>query len=225
MEKKCHDKGVKCFKDIWNSGIQAWTVPYEVWQRCSRRERTFLAQTISRIRDNWPTAPFVATSPQLKDWAIAGIPVGRKVKVRIKEGKWIQRVMDKWSKIGCKLTIPYCRKLSAGMWGSTGSGRLDMLLWRILHQKLPVRAITAKWGDGNTFCPRCKSMKETLRHALWECKEVHPTWKRLEKLLINCGVNGNLTWRQAVLGCKGRMSPGLYKIWHPIRARMLSEIW
>lgn len=64
----------------------------------------------------------------------------------------------------------------------------DLLLWRILHMKLPVREVTSRWSDGNPWCPLCQCKKETLMHALWECKLVYAIWVKVIQLLSERGV-------------------------------------
>lgn len=52
-----------------------------------------------------------------------------------------------------------------------------------------------------------------------------PIWNQVSHILYECGVSDKLNWKQALIGCKGRMNPALYKTWHTIRAYVLAAIW
>ena len=44
-------------------------------------------------------------------------------------------------------------------------------------------------------------------------------------MLESYGVTEKITWKQAILGLKGRMNPAMLSIWHFIRATLLAKIW
>lgn len=184
-----------------------------------------MLDTISKIKVDWPTAPLCSTTPSIKEWEVNQQRLDKRIRISRHTNKWIDKTTKGWAKLGCTITLDYCRKRSKAIWKSTGSGRLDLLMWRILHLKLPVRDITARWSDGVPWCPWCRCKRETIRHALWECKEIHPIWNQVSHILYECGVSDKLNWKQALIGCKGRMNPALYKTWHTIRAYVLAAIW
>lgn len=113
------------------------------------------------MKELYPTAPFISKNSRLKEWMIAGVLIGRKVKIRRPNGRRIHWMVSKWSNVGCWLTYGYCKKWSFKVWGLTEVGRLDLSLWRIMHERLPIRYWTSRWGDGNPFCPWCKRKRET----------------------------------------------------------------
>ena len=100
-----------------------------------------------------------------------------------------------------------------------------MLLWRIICRKLPIRGVTSRWGKGSPMCPRCHVRTESLRHALWDCNCVQPWWRKCSNMLEAAGVTEKITWKQAILGARGRLNPAIYKIWQYIRAIIISKIW
>lgn len=44
-------------------------------------------------------------------------------------------------------------------------------------------------------------------------------------MLEECGVTEKLTWKQTLMGCKGRMNPAMYQLWQPIRGIIIAKIW
>ena len=138
---------------------------------------------------------------------------------------WAIKTATAWSKEGCLITSSDCRIKMKKTWSATGSMRLNMILWRVLCRKLPVKKITSKWGSTSPWCPRCQNKVETLKHALWECYGIQPLWRKCSGILEKCGFTEKVSWRQALLGTRGRMNPAFFKVWHYVRAVIIAKVW
>ena len=216
--RELEKKGFATFQDLWDTSTQSWAVEDTRWIGLKPKEQDFLLKVIDKIKPTWPTSPLATLEPSIKQWKIR---TGSRRPTQHKP--WILRLATAWCKDNCFITSEVCRKKLKACWSATGSNRLNMLLWRILSRKLPIKGITCKWGLGSPMCPRCFSRVESLRHALWDCPNVLPLWKKCSRLLESSGFTERISWK--LLGCKGRMNPDFLKIWQFIRAYMLDKIW
>ena len=135
------------------------------------------------IKDCWPTSPLISIEPSLSHWDFKG-----EVKRDSTPKPWLEKLASDWQKEGCMLTTEACRKMLKGAWKATSSGRFNMLLWRIISRKLPIREKTSKWGEGSHLCPRCYAKTESLKHALWGCQAILPLWNKCSSMLEKIGV-------------------------------------
>lgn len=213
-------KGFAVFNDIWDAANQGWQVDNTRWDSLNTGEKELLTQVFGRIKPNWPSSQLPNQEPSLKEWKCS-IRTMRDSPPKL----WVQKIASAWSKEGCLISTKDCRYKMSKMWSATGSLRLNMLLWRVLCRKLPTRDITSKWGLNSPMCPRCLCRTESLKHALWDCYGVQPLWKRSSEMLVVCGFTERISWKQALLGARGRMNPAFYKVWQYIRAIIISKLW
>ena len=218
--KALERKGFALFKDVWDLNSQTWTVEENRLETLSSRERNTLNQALERIKPSWPTSQLDTVEPSVREWKLRS-----RTQTTAHMGLRAQKVADAWCKQGCLITREDCRKKMRKTWKATSSLRLNMLLWRVLCRKLPVKELTSKWGTTSPMCPRCLSKVETLKHSLWDCYGVQTLWKKCSNILEKCGFTERISWRQALLGAKGRMNPAFFKVWQFIRAVVISKIW
>ena len=213
-------KGLAKFKDIWDKDRHEWGIDPIRWNALTPKEREVLTRVYADIKDDWPTALSEDVEPEIKhwDWVVTKPPDTQNT-------EWIKAVADKWQAEGYMVTSEMCRHKLTASWKSTSSTRLNLVLWRVASRTLPVRAISSKWGKGSHLCPRCLTRKETLRHALWDCPSIQPLWRKCSEVLEAAGVTENITWKQALLGSKGRMNPAFHSVWQYIRAVTITKIW
>ncbi|MCO5557342.1 hypothetical protein L7F22_010905 [Adiantum nelumboides] len=215
MEKK----GFAVFKDIWDSKSQQWGVDQRRWRTLKPREKVFITQVIQGIKEGWPTNPLVATQPKISNWDLKGY------RPHDPPQPWIRKMATDWAKDRCFVTEDSLRKKVKQTWKATISRRYNLLLWRIITRKVPVNVVCSKWGAVSPYCPRCHTCKETVKHAFWDCKCISPIWRSCSGILENFGFSERITWKQALLGFKGRMNPAIMDIWQYIRSAILSKIW
>ena len=219
IARALESKGFAVFRDIWDPGSQEWHVDQTRWTRLKAGEKLMLTQVIQGIKEEWPTSYLVTTEPQISNWDI------KRCKDPGPAHSWTDKVVRDWTKEGCHLTTAVCKKKLKFAWKATSSGRLNLLLWRIIARKIPVKVVCSKWGKSSPLCPRCHSSRETVKHALWDCKCVLPMWRSCSRALESFGVTERITWKQAILGIKGRMNPAMLSVWHFIRATLLAKLW
>ena len=217
--KSLERKGIARFRDIWDEREQAWHVETNQWNGLLHKEKETLSKAIEDIKEAWPTSQVTDVEPEFKHWEF------KQESNETPPKPWLTKFAGAWQKEGCMLTEEACRKKLDALWKATNSGRLNLLLWRILSRKLPVRALTGKWGNSSHLCPRCHTKKETVKHALWDCLAIQPLWKKVSAMLERTGITEKIHWKQALLGNKGRMNPACFKLWQYIRALLLSKIW
>lgn len=198
---------------------QQWGVDQRHWRTLKPREKVFITHVIKGIREDWPTSPLVVTQPKISNWDLKGY------KPPAPSQPWINKMAVGWSKDKCFITEDSIRRKIKRVWNATSSRRQNLLLWRKAARKLPVKAVCSKWGSGSPYSPRCHTCKETIIHALWACKCILPVWRRCSELLVELGISERITWKQALLGFKGRMNPAAMDIWHYCKAAILSKIW
>ncbi|MCO5583152.1 hypothetical protein L7F22_037061 [Adiantum nelumboides] len=215
MEKK----GFAVFKDIWDSKSQQWGVDQRRWRTLKPREKVFITQVIQGIKEGWPTNPLVATQPKISNWDLKGY------RPHDPPQPWIRKMAAGLAKDRCFVTEDSLRKKVKQTWKATISRRYNLLLWRITARKIPVNVVCSKWGAASPYCPRCFTCKETVKHAFWDCKCISPTWRSCSGILENFGFTERITWKQALLGFKGRINPAIMDIWQYIRDAILSKIW
>ncbi|MCO5562185.1 hypothetical protein L7F22_015811, partial [Adiantum nelumboides] len=215
MEKK----GFAIFKDIWDSKSQQWRVDQRRWRTLKPREKVFITQVIQGIKEGWPTNPLVATQPKISNWDLKGY------RPHDPPQPWIRKMAAGWAKDRCFVTEDSLRKKVKQTWKATISRRYNLLLWRIIARKIPVNVVCSNWGATSPYCPRCHTCKETVKHAFWDCKCISPIWRSCSGILENFGFTKRITWKQALLGFKGRVNPAIMDIWQYIRAAILSKIW
>lgn len=158
LAKKLEQKGYATFQDIWSSQNQEWSINEMRWNALKGNEKRLLLHVLSNIKVLWPTSPMFSTEPSMKHWEYQIKPI-----VGNKQTPWLQKLTAAWKRDGCFNTPHFYRKKLNEIWKATGSGRLELLLWRVLCRKLPVRAVTSKWGQNNPHCRRCHTSKETLK--------------------------------------------------------------
>ncbi|MCO5601918.1 hypothetical protein L7F22_056044 [Adiantum nelumboides] len=219
LTKTLEKKGYAVFKNIWDVASQDWGIDQRRWRTLKPREKVFLSQVIQGIKEDWPTSFLVATQPSISNWDL------KECRRSVPTQSWIRNMVTGWAKEGCFFTSEVCRKTLKQAWKSTSSGRYNLLLWRITARKIPVRALCSRWGKSSPYCPICHSCRETVKHTFWDCRCISPVWRSCSKLLESYGVTEKITWKQAILGIKGRMNPAMFDIWHFIRASILSRIW
>ena len=205
--KSLEKKGIAKFQDIWDKRNQCWSLNHLDGSAFKPTEKLLLSQVMDEICEDWPTSTMATLEPAFKHWELKDD--NRETE---EQAHWITKAANAWQKEGCYLTEIACRKKLREAWRNTKSGRLNLLMWRVISRKIPVRAVTSRWGNNSHLCPRCHAEKETLKHALWGCKGVLPLWKSCSAILEGLGVTEAIQWKQALLGCKGRMNPAFYKI-------------
>lgn len=213
-------KGLARFKDIWDKDRHEWGIDPNKWALLTPKEKEVLTRVYTDIKDDWPTSMADNAKPEIKHWDWAIVKYSEPLNT-----KWISIVADKWQAKGSMITSEMCRQKLGASWRSTSLVRLNLMLWRVISRKLPVRAITSKWGKGSHLCPRCHVKKETLRHAMWECPGIKPIWRRCSEILEGVGITKKITWKQALIGTKGRMNPEFHCIWQYVRAIILTRVW
>lgn len=217
--KNLEKKGISTFQDIWDQKNLCWGMEPRRWAQLKASEKIHISQVIQAIKRSWPTSPLASTEPSINSWDL------KTCKPPNQGSPWIEKMSRGWAREGCAISEKFCRRKARQVWKQTISRRQNLLLWRIMARKLPVRAISSKWGKSTPMCPRCQTCRETTKHAFWDCKGVLPLWKYCSKTLESFGVTDRIGWKQAVLGDKGKMNPAIYMIWQYIRASILSKIW
>ncbi|MCO5585957.1 hypothetical protein L7F22_039892 [Adiantum nelumboides] len=219
LAKTLEKKGYAVFKNIWDAASQDWGIDQRRWRTLKPREKVFLSHVIQGIKEDWPTSFLVATRPSISNWDL------KECRRSVPTQSWIRNMVTGWAKEGCFFTSEVCRKKLKQAWKSTSSGRYNLLLWIIIARKISIKALCSRWGKSSPYCPRCHSCRETVKHAFWDCRCISPVRRSCSKLLESYGVTEKITWKQAILGIKGRMNPAMFDIWHFIRASILSRIW
>ncbi|KAL4587902.1 hypothetical protein LXL04_000778 [Taraxacum kok-saghyz] len=78
-------------------------------------------------------------------------------------------------------TLRCAGQISLNIWQKEVPKKVNILMWRIINKRIPVREELSKMGIDipSTLCPFCENEVESISHLLFECNWSGWLWTRM----------------------------------------------
>lgn len=124
--------------------------------------------------------------------------------------------------------LPSVNQVFRGVWHRARPRRECDILWRGVHDRLPVGARIYHFA-GRLFCTVCTDEVETTHHLFFACRVASDVWASLEGILsAYVGSPIKINAASALLGVKPRVKRGSSlppSVWHCAHSSVYSAIW